>query len=252
VSARRGLLLAVAALLSVSAVLAVAILLLGDFGATEGRILATTAVLGGFGVLAVPGTLPAGRGHARPLAVAVVAAAAIGAVTAVAGIWAPDPPGELWQAAVTTVVLLVAGGQCAVLLARRRASDTVLVRRLFVASCALAATLAAMFLFLIWVPADTAGVGFARLLGAAAVADALAVVLQPLLARAAAQVAGVRLRLTLAGGGTREVEARGSDLAVAVAGAIRDAEGRGERVTGVAVVERAAAPDVRAGPAAGS
>lgn len=78
-SVRRGLLPAIAALLSVSAVLAVAILLLGDFGATEGRILATTAVLGGFGVLAVPGTLLADRGRARPLAVAVVAAATIGA-----------------------------------------------------------------------------------------------------------------------------------------------------------------------------
>lgn len=138
------------------------------------------------------------------------------------------------------------------LLARRRANDTVLVRRLFTASCALAAVVAAMFLFLIWAPADSAGAGFARLLGAAAVADVLAVALQPLLARAAAPVAGVRLRLTLAAGGAREVQAHGADLAAAVAGAIRDAEARGERVTGIAVVERAAAPDLRGGSAAGS
>jgi uncharacterized membrane protein required for colicin V production len=66
-SLRRGLLLGVAALLSATAALAVAILLFGDVGATEGRILTTTAVLAGSGVLALPVTLLWGRALARPL-----------------------------------------------------------------------------------------------------------------------------------------------------------------------------------------
>ena len=46
-SGKRIMLLAVAGLLSASALLAIGILLVGHFGKTEGRILATTALLGG-------------------------------------------------------------------------------------------------------------------------------------------------------------------------------------------------------------
>ena len=56
-SGKQGLLLSVAVLLSVSAALAVGILLFGEFGETEGRVLATTGLLAGYGLLALPAAM---------------------------------------------------------------------------------------------------------------------------------------------------------------------------------------------------
>ena len=50
-SGKRLVLGVVAALLSGAAALAIGILLFGDFGTTEGRILASTALLAGYGLL---------------------------------------------------------------------------------------------------------------------------------------------------------------------------------------------------------
>ena len=54
---RRALLLAVAALMCAAAALAIAILLFGDFGDTEGRVLATTFLLAVYAALAVPAAM---------------------------------------------------------------------------------------------------------------------------------------------------------------------------------------------------
>jgi hypothetical protein len=51
ITGKRLVLLAVAGLLTAAAALAIGILLFGDFGSTEGRILATTALLAGYGLL---------------------------------------------------------------------------------------------------------------------------------------------------------------------------------------------------------
>ena len=51
------LLFAVAVLVSAAAALAIAILLFGHFGQTEGRILATTAILAGYGLLTLPAAM---------------------------------------------------------------------------------------------------------------------------------------------------------------------------------------------------
>ena len=62
-SGKRALLLAVAACLSVSALLAIGILLVGHFGETEVRILATTALLAGYGLLTLPATILLDQGR---------------------------------------------------------------------------------------------------------------------------------------------------------------------------------------------
>jgi hypothetical protein len=54
ITGKRFVLLAVADLLTAAAALAIGILLFGDFGSTEGRILATTALLAGYGLFALP------------------------------------------------------------------------------------------------------------------------------------------------------------------------------------------------------
>lgn len=230
---RRGLLLGVAVLLSASAALAVAILLVGDFGDTEVRILATTGLLAGFGVLALPATLLAERRLLPPLAAAIALVAAVGAALAVAAVW--GEAADLWRAMGTAVTALVAAGQFALLTARSRPADPAIVRRLLLVSTALVLAVAGMTLWLIW--AEDAGDDFGRAFGSLIVLDVLAVSLQPLLARARGPRAAVPLRVVLRDGTVEVGEAHGPDLAAAVAAAIRAAEAHGGRVERVEILE---------------
>jgi hypothetical protein len=233
---RRPLLLAAAALLVASGLLAVGILLFGGFGETEGRVLATTALLAGFAVLAIPSTPLLERGSRRSLPLALLAACVVGAATGVAAIWGDSE--TLWQVTATSAVLGGLAAQTGGLVLRRRATDPPVVRRLLWAATLLGAAVAGMVIALVW--SDGGGPGFARALAALIVLDAVAVALAPLLARArrAGAEADVVLRLVLDPGGTEQVRARGADVAGAVAAAIRAAEARGTRVTRVDIVGR--------------
>jgi hypothetical protein len=231
VTRRRPLLLAAAVLLVASGLLAVGILLFGGFGETEGRVLATTALLAGFAVLALPSTPLLERGGPRPLALALLAACTLGATTGASAIWSDSEP--LWRIAATCAMLGGLAAQTSGLVLRRRPTDPPVARRLLWAACLLGAAVSVMVIALIWW--DGGGPGFARVLAALIVLDALAVALGPLLARARREDVGVEvaLRLVLDRGGPEEVRARGTDVAGAVAAAIRAAEARGARVTRV-------------------
>ena len=87
---RRILLLVVAGLLTASALLAIGILLVGHFGSTEGRILGTTALLAGYGIVALPAVMLLDQGRFRPLALASATLAVVGAVLALALVWTPS------------------------------------------------------------------------------------------------------------------------------------------------------------------
>lgn len=247
-SLRRALLLGVAVLVALSAVLAAAILLFGDFGETEGRVLGTAAVLAAHGALVVPATVLLDRDAARPLALALVAAAVAGVATWTWVIWVDSGGEGPWRVAGTTATLVVALAQVAATTARRRGSDPPAVRGLFLASIALAAVVAVIVLVTIWGGADDAE-WLGRILAAAAVADVGAVALQPLLARAAAPPVPVRLRMTLADGSSHEREERAPDLAAAMAAAVRAVERSGDRVARVEVLDRGAGPTTPSGGA---
>ena len=94
-SGRRILLSAVVAVLTLTALLAIAILLFGSFGETEGRILGTTLLLAVFGLLALPSVILLDQRRLPGLAVpgVVLAAASFGLATA--GMWIVDPPTAL-------------------------------------------------------------------------------------------------------------------------------------------------------------
>jgi len=237
---RRALLLGVAVLLTASALLAVAILLIGRFGTLEGRILGTTALMGAFGILALPAAMLLDQRRARHLAGALLALCGLGGVLFIVLIWQDDPPQELGKSAVTVTAIAVALFQAAALVARRRDFEPPFARVLFVASVALATAATAVLSYLVW---SDAGDGLApRVLGALVVLDLLAAALQPILARARAAGVRVRMRITVAPGMSEEVSAEGRDLAAAVAAGIRRAEGAGGRVVAVELLERAAVP----------
>ena len=245
ISGKRLALLVVAAFLSAAAALAIGILLFGDFGATEGRILATTALLAGYGLLALPGAILRDQQRLAGLAVGVIVLAVLAAALGVVSVWQTEPSDALGNAVGTLTAWLVAAAQVAALAARQGDHDPGWVRRLFAASTVLVVIVAAMFTALLW--AELEREGFIRVFAALVVLDALLVALQPLFARTRPVGAVHRLRVATASGETIELHVEAPDLAAAAAKAIRTVEREGRRVRLLEVVVQAAEPNDAAG-----
>lgn len=235
---KRILLLAVAVLLSASALLAIGILLVGHFGETEGRILGTTALLAGYGLVAMPSTILLDQGRFTRLAVGGLVLAVVGASLALAAIWTAEPSDELGKAVGTVTAFAAASTQVSALAARRRERDPTSVRRLFALSYALAAVVAAMFTILLWAQIEREG--YVRLLAALVVLDLLVVALQPILARARPVGDVHRLRIVVEPGETVVMNVEAADLAEAAAKAIRMLERDGRRILRLEFGERPA------------
>ena len=242
---RRILLLGVAALLSASALLAIGILLVGRFGDTEQRILGTTMLLAGYGLLALPSVVLLDQGRFRRLAQAGLAASAVGGALATASVWGVSDSDTLGRLVGTATVVAIAITQSAALAARRQASDPLVVRRLFTGSCILAAVGAAVATALLW--ANPHNAVYPRLLGALVILDLLVVALQPVLARARPAEEEHRFSVALSSGETVEVSIVGGDVATGAAKAIRAAERSGAHVVRLDVDDGTAAMSVSRG-----
>jgi hypothetical protein len=178
---KRVLVIAAVASLSATAAIAIVVLLFGDFGDTEVRILGTTLAISLYSLLTLPGAILLERRVAEPLAWATIVAAAAGFVLALVAIWAADDSDTAWKLVGTTTAIAAALTQISALTSRRREDDTPALRGIYFAVCALAALLAALATVAIWKEIDSEG--FYRALGALAVLDVFLVVLQPLLRR---------------------------------------------------------------------
>ena len=229
---RRILLLCVAGLLSASALLAIAVLLVGRFGGTEGRILATTALLGGYGLVALPATVLLDQQRHRRLATAAASVTSAAAGLALLAVWAFSGSDALGKAVGALTAFALAGAQICALAARRRPRDPPVVARLFAVSCGTVLAAATTFAALIW----TQPGGLApRLVGALVVLDLLLGSLQPILARARTAPVAYRFTVVLASGETIHLSVEGGDVASAAAKAIRAAERVGDPVARVEV-----------------
>jgi MFS family permease len=233
---KRILLLAVVAALSATALLAIGILLLGDFGEREGRILTTTALLAAYGLLALPAGFLFDQRRLRGLAATVLDLTATGFAFAVAAVWMSSPPDELGNTLATITAFAVACTQTAALAVRRRVQDPKAVRRLFVASTALALFLAAMFAAAIWGEIESSV--YFRILAAFAVLDVLMVALQPILALTRPVGAAYRLRVFVEPEDVIETTVEAPDLASAAAKAIRTIERGGREITGLELAKK--------------
>jgi hypothetical protein len=235
ISGSRAVLLGIAALLCAAAALAIGILLLGDFGGTEGRILATTFLLAGYGVLALPAAHLRDRGRLPALAAACAALAATGAALSIALVWSGGEGELLGKTTGTVLVWLLATSQTAALV-------TWAYRRLFAGSIVVAAVAASLFTLMLWAEIDSSGYG--RVLGAVVVLDVLLVALQPLLVRARRAQQPWTFTVADLTAGTSEVTVAAASLAEAAARAIRTVEERGGHVRSLELVD---AGDRRAG-----
>ena len=231
---RRILLLCVAGLLSASALLAIAILLVGRFGSTEGRILASTALLAGFGLVSLPSVVLVDQGRLRTLAFTTASLTAVSASLALTAVWTPSQPEALGKSIGAVTAFTLAGAQTSALAARRQRRDPLVVQRLFVVSCGTVVVAASLFAALIWTEPNGL---YPRLFAALVVLDLALVALQPVLARARPEGPVHRLRVVMSSGEPVEVTIEGGDLASAAAKAIRAAERDGRRVAGLEVGE---------------
>lgn len=234
-SRRRILLLVVAGLLSASALLAIGILLVGHFGRTEGRILGTTGLLAGYGLVGLPSTILLDQRRLVRLPVVGLALAAVGASVALTAVWTDNPSAALVRTVGTVTVFALATAQSCALAARRHERDPTLVRRLFSLSVALAVSIAAMFASLLW--ARIGQGDYPRLLAALIVLDLAVVALQPIIARARRSSSIYRLRLVVEPGETLVMDVEAVDLAAAAAKTIRTLEGDGRRILRLAIGE---------------
>lgn len=180
-NARRLLLLIAIASLALSAAAAILILLFGDFGETEGRILGTTFSISAASLLALPGAILLERGDRTVVAAVNVALAAAAFVLALALLWIWQDSEALARLLGSTVAAAAASTQVAALTLRLRTGDRESVRLSYLAACALAVLLAVMAIVAIWAEIDSEA--YYRLLGALAVLDLFLVVLQSLLRR---------------------------------------------------------------------
>jgi len=241
-STRRLLLSAVAAALTLTALLAIGILLFGRFGETEGRILGTTIFLAAFGLLSLPAAILLDQKRLPGLAALLFALSLAGFALATAGSWIGDPPEAFGKLTLTVIAFGLAAAQTGALAARRREDDTRLLHLLFAGSTALAFVLAAVGSAAVWVEVDSQL--FLRIFGAAVVLDVLLVALQPILALRRPQQRYV-LHLRLDEEGELDVTVEASRLARAAARAIDDAEQAGAVVAAIEVVDGRFDPGAR-------
>jgi hypothetical protein len=224
---KRLLLFAAAGSLCVTAALAIAILLFSEFGETQSRILMTTVLIGAFGLLALPAGVLFDQGRWRGLALLLVTLCGLGFAAAIAVIWTPDSPAALGKTMGTLAIFAAAAAQTAALAARRADGDARIVRRLFVASCALAFVVASMLASVFWgeIERET----YFRFLAALAVADVLTVALQPILARLRSEEKPTlfRFHLYLESGEELDLELAAPTFVKALAGVVTIAEREG-------------------------
>ncbi|MGE5690065.1 MAG: hypothetical protein ACM33B_05875 [Pseudomonadota bacterium] len=235
VRVRRIALGAVVAASTATALFAIGVLLLGEFGDTEGRILATTGLLALFGLLALPSGVLLDQGRHPALAATSLALAAAGLALALVTVWTDGSSETVGKLLGSVAAAAAAAAQTAALAARRRARDPVVVQSLFGAATVVAVALVATVTAAIWT--DLGSQAVARVLGAGVVLDVLLVALQPLLAVSVATRRPFSLRLRLAGGERTEVTVEAPRLGVAAARAIDAAERSGRTVVAVELVD---------------
>lgn len=207
--------------------LAIGFLLLADFNERTWKVIGTTALLSGFSLLGLPGAALLDQGRAIALGWANLLLSGAGLTLSLVLVWSESDSERSWKVLVVLVAFGGATAQASGTTARRRAGDPRSVQLLYLGAHAGGVLLASLISLAAWQEIEDEG--FYRFLGALAVAEVLAVVLQPILRRTTGRAAPVALTsfsftCTLDDG--REVERRedAPDFASAVASAITELE----------------------------
>jgi hypothetical protein len=236
---RRLFLLGLIASLSVTALLAIAVLLVGSFDETAGRILATTALLAGFSLFATPAGILLDQNRAVALAWAGIALATLALAGVLVLVWGVIEDSEgAWRAVGGIIALAFGAAQLSTTTGWLRPGDSRVSTRLYQVSLGTGAVFVALVCTALAVPVEDDETFF-RVLGAVAVLNLLVVLLQPFVRRLTATPSGedervVRtyaVRCTVEGAPSVDRRLAAQDFAAAVERAVRELEAEGARVT---------------------
>jgi hypothetical protein len=182
---KRAFLRALVASLCLTAGLAIVTLLFGEFDETAGRIVATTAFMSLYSLMALPGGSLLDRGTHALLGWATLLLCGASFLLALNLVWANwDDIGEAdWKLLVTATAIAGACAQASATTWRRRADDSDALVRLYWTSLVTGAGLAFLIVNAVWTEPD--GDGYYRFLGALAVANLLVALVQPIIRRMA-------------------------------------------------------------------
>lgn len=175
ISIRGAFLAALIASLSVSALIAIFVFLLGDFGETEIRLLITTLTIGGYSLTGLCGSVLYDRREYIPLAFAGIMVSITGFLFTVGAIWFYDSD-EVWNWVAIFAILAFSIAHSSLLLFAR--SDKNLVNYLLTATIASIVIVALMLIHLVF---DDVDEFYFRLLGVFAVLDVLGTIVTPIL-----------------------------------------------------------------------
>jgi hypothetical protein len=182
---KRAFLRALVVSLSLTAGLAIVTLLFAEFDETAGRIVATTAFMSLYSLMALPGGSLLDRGTHTLLGWATLLLSGASFLLALNLVWANwDDIGEAdWKLLVTVTAIAGACAQASATTWRRRADDSVALVRLYWTSLVTGAGLAFLIVNALWTEPE--GDGYYRFLGALAVANLLVALVQPIIRRMA-------------------------------------------------------------------
>ena len=196
-------------------------------------MIGTTALLGGFSLLGLPGAALLDQGRAIVLGWANLLLAGVGLTYSLALLWSEADTG--WKLLVFIVSFGGAAAQASGTTARHRANDPPSVRLLYLGGLAGGVLLASLISLAAWQEIEDET--FYRFLGALAVAEVLAVLLQPILRRTAKRAPSASrdttafsFTVTLDDGREAERTEEAQDFASAVASAISELERSGAQV----------------------
>jgi hypothetical protein len=180
--------------LAATGLIAIGTLVFGQFDDTAGRILGTTGALAFFSLLTLPAGVLLDQDRHRVLAVGTITLAAFGLIAILSLVWrGGDESEQGWKLAASVTAFAVASAQAAAITSRRRMRDSQTITLLYWFATSAGLVLATLGTAAIW--GEIEGSGYYRAVGALAVANVVAVLLQPTLRRLARTASSTRLVL---------------------------------------------------------
>lgn len=186
---KRAFLRALVFSLCATAGLAIITLLFGEFDETAGRIVATTAFMSLYSLMALPGGSLLDRGTHALLGWGTLLACGLALLLAMNLVWAnwQDPSETSWKLAAIATVVAGACAQASATTWRRRPDDSAALVRLYGISLLTGPALALMIINALLNEVEDGT--YYRFLGALAVANLLVAIVQPIIRRMARAVA---------------------------------------------------------------
>ncbi len=180
ISFKRAFLISLVASLVLSALVAIVVFLIGNFGETEFRVIATTLTIGLYSLTGLCGSIMLERKKYPGLALIGILISVVGFLITLLAIWELVEFDDFWKIITILIILAVAiAHACLILLIE---SNKAVVRYSLFGTLVFISLVALMLIMLVLLEFDLADNDFAyRLLGVFAVLDVLGTIVTPIL-----------------------------------------------------------------------